>query len=183
MTHWGDILDAEDKLNGDFDIEAPHKDDPVKLLTFKAKHNPNKETSVSMNVDVSAAKEGDGIAFKNKREVKRNEGEYDYKGTWTSKDESWEANWRPADLNKDGTETTITHTGKIVPNAKEHAWEGSVGVQTGGFELGPIKPYLGLQFDTNNKKEHTVEINHNFVYEKDFHVGSATTIDVNNKSL
>jgi hypothetical protein len=102
-------------------------------------------------VDVSAAKGGDGIAFKSKWECKRTEGEVDFKGTWTSKDESWEAQWQPADLNKDGTETTFTHEGKFTPNAKEHEWEGKLGVQTGGFEIGPIKPYIGVEFETNHK--------------------------------
>ena len=32
------------ELNGDQKFEEPHKDDDVKLLTFKAKHNPNKDT-------------------------------------------------------------------------------------------------------------------------------------------
>ena len=38
------IYDLSIELNGDFNIEEPHKDDAVKLLTFKAKHNPNKAT-------------------------------------------------------------------------------------------------------------------------------------------
>ena len=82
--------------------------------------------AASSGIDLKATKEG--VAFKHKREIKRSEGWYDFKGIWATTNEEWEVNARPEDLNKDGNETTLTHTGKFTPNTNGDQWEGSLGV-------------------------------------------------------
>lgn len=83
--------------------------------------------SASYGVDLKTAKEG-CCTFKQKRELKRNEGWYDVKAIWTTTNEEWEVNARPADLNKDGNETTLTYTSKFTPNTEGNEWEGTLGV-------------------------------------------------------
>ena len=86
--------------------------------------------------------------------MKRNNGWWDFKGTWATTEEEWEVNARPEELNKDGHDVTFTHTGKFTPNAKDgDAWEGSLGVQAGGFELGPILPYICLLYTSPSPRD------------------------------
>ena len=46
--YWDDVLDNEDKLNGDFKHEEPLKADPLKLVTFKVKAAGSVSVSISI---------------------------------------------------------------------------------------------------------------------------------------
>lgn len=46
MAYWNDVLDNEDKLNGDFKHEEPLKADALKLLTFKVKAGKGSSVSI-----------------------------------------------------------------------------------------------------------------------------------------
>jgi len=49
--------------------------------------------------------------------------------------------------------------------------------------MGPIRPHFGLQFNSNHKSEHEVEIHENLIYEKDINIASRTVVNVNDKKL
>jgi len=114
--------------------------------------------------------------------LKRKEGEFDFKWVITNKDYEVEAEWAPKDLN-DGIETTLGASVKYTPTKDANKWEASANVQSGGFDMGPVKPYFGLHFETNHNAEHEVKAHENLVYEKDFNVASSMVVDVGNKKL
>ena len=108
MSYYEDVLDAEDRLLGvaGHDITDPHKDDAIKHLSFKVKSAPDANTTYSTGQDISRGKSG-GVAFKQKTEVTRKEGEFDLKWTVTNKDYEFNGDWAPKDLN-DGVETVLS---------------------------------------------------------------------------
>jgi len=188
MAYWGDVLDTEDKLNGDFKHEEPHKADPVKLVTFKTKAS-GKVSALSQGFDMVYNKDRSGHAFKSKSELKHNccDGQLANKVTVTNKDKAWEIAYSPTTLNKDGVVTEFSHDGKFTPSATgETKYENTLSAQTGGYELGPIKPYVTAAFNlvkNGNKKERTFEQTANFVYEKDWNLGYKVELDVAEKTL
>mgnify|MGYP006110429167 CR=1 FL=1 len=109
--------------------------------------------------------------------MKRKEGEFDLKAVVTNKDYELAADWAPKDLN-DGIETTLGASVKFTPKDTIE-WEGEASVQSGGFDMGPVRPHFGLHFNTNHKSEHEVRNHFNLVYEKDFNVASNMVVNVN----
>lgn len=129
---------------------------------------------------MSKGKSEGQYGFKQKIELKRKEGEFDLKWVITNKDYEVGAEWAPKDLN-DGIETTLGASAKYTPKEGGDQWEAEANVQSGGFDMGPIKPHFGLVFNTNNKSEHEVRAHENLVYEKDFNVASSMVVDVGNR--
>lgn len=150
MSHFGDLLDSEDKLisiAGE-DITDPHKAYKIKVFSYKIKSSPDANTSIALGQDVSRGKTEGQLAYKQKVELKRTEGEFDLKWVVTSKDYEFTNDWKPKDLN-DGMETVVSSGLKIVPKGDTIDWSAKFGVNNSGHKLGPIVPYFGFQFDTN----------------------------------
>lgn len=184
MSHFDDLLDSEDKLisiAGE-DITDPHKAYKIKVFSYKIKSSPDANTSLAIGQDMSRGKTEGSFDYKQKIELKRHEGEFDLKWVATNKDYEVEADWAPKDLN-DGIATNLVAGLKMTPKADTMEWSANAEVHTGGFDMGPVKPHVGLIFNTNHKSEHEVTINENLVYEKDINVASSTTINVNDKSI
>jgi len=183
MSYYEDVLDAEDRLLGvaGHDITDPHKDDAIKHLSFKVKSAPDANTTYSTGQDISRGKSG-GVAFKQKTEVTRKEGEFDLKWTVTNKDYEFNGDWAPKDLN-DGVETVLSSQVKFTPKGDAIEYEYSAGVKRGGDDMGPIRPHFGVQFNSNHNQEHEVEIHENLVYEKDINIASRTVINVGDKKI
>jgi hypothetical protein len=178
QEYFGDVLDSSDKRM-DFDYEDVFKMDALKLLTFKAKSAPSKGVNLSQGTDMVSGK-NNGYDFKHKSEIKvAHENDLETKVTVSNKDFKLEAEWQPADLNKDMHFSAEVES-KIVPAKSE--WEAKLEVKAGGMEVGPMRPWTELQFDTNQAKEHTLTFSQNLQMD-DFHVGYNLVGDVNNSSL
>ena len=99
---------------------------------------------------MSRGKTEGSFEFKQKIEWKRKEGDFDLKVVATNKDCEYQVDWAPKDLN-DGIETTLSLNSKMTPKPDAMNWTAEANVHTGGFEMGPIRPHLGLFLKTNNK--------------------------------
>lgn len=89
-------------------------------------------------------------------------------------------------MNKDGVNTTFAHEGTVTPVAGSNGNNtiaAAVTVQTGGYELGPIKPWFTAAYNYNSDKSRELEQTGNFVYEKDFHLGYKVNVDLVGKAL
>ena len=53
----------------------------------------------------------------------------------------------------------------------------------GGHKLGPIVPWVTLEFVSNNESKHKVAGDLNLVYEKDVNVGGNAVYDVSKKEV
>ena len=137
--YFGDVLEDGDKRM-DYEVEKPNHKDAIKLLSLKLKSAPAKNMSLSNGVDmVRGGKEG-AFDFKHKTEFKNSCDEQDWKFVVTNKGFEGELEYTPADFNKDGMHTSIELEGKSTP--AKNAWEGKVELKTGGFELGPMTPWV-----------------------------------------
>jgi len=186
MAYWGDLLDNEDKINGDFKHETPLKADPVKLLAFKAKAAGG-DASLNQGFDMVFNKDRSGHVFKSKSELKHAcwKKQINSKITVTNKDKAWEFTYAPESLNENGVQTEFANEGNFAPSGTEekNAYNASISAQTGGYELGPIRPWIRAQFNWNNKNERDLEQTANFVYEKDFHCAYKVNVDLVGKAL
>ena len=149
--YFGDILECGDKRM-DYEVEKPWKVDDIKLMTFKAKSAPSKETSISHGTDMVRAKEPGTYEFKHKSELKTTMHDNDVKLTISNKDFTLQSEWEPADLNKDGQHSSIDVEAKCTP-AKDD-WEAKVEFKIGGMKVGPMVPWTEFQLDTNKAQEH-----------------------------
>lgn len=86
MAEWKKILEDEDKLlqvQG-HDFTKPHKWDALKACSIKIKSAPDGNTELALNQDIK--RKDDGWEFAHKYEIKRKQGEFDFKWTPTNKD-------------------------------------------------------------------------------------------------
>lgn len=65
----------------------------------------------------------------------------------------------PEGMNKDGVKGCFEVEGKT--NFKDDSWDASAHMCSGGFEMGPMKPWSTLKFATNNASEHEVTYTQN----------------------
>ena len=139
MSYYGDVCDSADKQL-DYDVEDPFKMDPLKDISFKVKSAPTKKTNMANGADMVKGKAPGTWDMKHKTEIGHQCCD-NFKATVTSsnKDFAAKVNWGPADLNKDGMDSSLEVEAKCIP-AKED-WEANAEFKIGGFELGPIKPW------------------------------------------
>lgn len=165
----------------DYDHEDVDKMESVKLLSLKCKSAPTKATNLSQAWEMVKGKDKGSLDFKSKTEFKRVEGEHDLKLTFTNKDYSFEWNWGPADLNKDGMHGNVEVEGKCTP-AKDD-WEVKTEFKVGGFKLGPLQPWSEFEFSTNKGGDNNLTYSQNLVYENDFHIAWKTSYDLKKSAL
>ena len=102
--YFGDILECGDKRM-DYEVEKPWKVDDIKLMTFKAKSAPSKETSISHGTDMVRAKEPGTYEFKHKSELKTTMHDNDVKLTISNKDFTLQSEREPQILTR--TDNTV----------------------------------------------------------------------------
>ena len=85
----------------------------------------------------------------------------------SNKDYTGEWEYKPAELNKDGLETTLEVEHKCVPDKKE--WEAEAELKVGGYSSGVVSGWSELQFNTNSKQEHELTFSQNILCEKKYH--------------
>jgi hypothetical protein len=132
-------------------------------------------------MDMVAGKTAGTYDFKHKSELKSSiNDECEGKLTATNKDYALELEYNPADLNKDGLHSSLEVEAKCTPVKGD--WEGKVEFKVGGYELGPIKSWTELQFETNKAQNHVLTHSQNFNMD-DFHVAYKCVGDLGTKSL
>jgi hypothetical protein len=82
----------------------------------------------------------------------------------------------PTNMNKNGQHASISFEGKCDPIKSK--WEAKGEFKLGGFKLGPINSWNELQFDTDNKNQHTLQLSQNLNYQN-YHVAWKTILDSN----
>jgi hypothetical protein len=143
MAYFGDILEDNDKRM-DYEVEKPEKLDDIKMLTLKLKSAPTKNVNLSNGVDM--VRKGDNHDMKHKTEIKyKCSAENSTKWTFSNKDFGLEWNFAPEQLNKDGMHGELEVETKCNPVKAE--WEAKAEFKTGGFELGPITPWLEVSIN------------------------------------
>ena len=105
--------------------------------------------------------------LKYKTEIKKSCDEHQFKYTVSNKDYTGEWEYKPADLNKDGIETTLEVEHKCVPDKKE--WEAEAELKVGGYSSGVVSGWSELQFNTNSKQQHELTFSQNILCEKKYH--------------
>ena len=106
--------------------------------------------------------------MKYKTEIKKSfDSEHQGKIVVSNKDYTGEWEFKPADLNKDGLETSLEASYKNIP-AKGN-WEAEAEFKIGGMEAGPLTFWSELQFNTDDKKDHSLTVSQNAVMDKKYH--------------
>lgn len=80
----------------------------------------------------------------------------------------------PGGMNEGGQCGSIEVGGDT--NFKDDAWNANVKLCTGGFEVGPMKPWTTIQCDTNNAGEHSVTYSQNLAMDN-MHAGWKVAAD------
>lgn len=162
---FSEVLDDHDStLN--YEHDNAFKADDTKMWSFKVKSGV-KDASLSVGQDVVDDGKG-GFNHKHKSEMKvKATDEWDLKLISSNKEHEVEAEYKPADLNKNGQSVEFDIEAKY--NPAKNAYSGEIEVKAGGFDMGPIKPWSTLKFSTNDKGDHEVNYSQNLAYEKDFH--------------
>ena len=114
--------------------------------------------------------------MKHKTEVKKAfDSEHTLKFVASNKDYTAEWDFKPADLNKDGLETTLEVEAKCIP--AKASWEGKAEFKIGGFGAGPLKAFTELQVDSNDKQEHEVTFSQNCLFDGGYHTAVKVVAD------
>ena len=92
--------------------------------------------------------------FKHKSELKWKALDGDWKFVGSNKDYTAEAEFEPAALNSNGMHGSVEVEAKCTPGKQD--WEGKAEFKVGGVELGPIKSWTELQFETNKAQDHSL---------------------------
>lgn len=102
--------------------------------------------ALNQGFDMVYNKDRSGHVFKSKSELKHEcwEGQSKNKLTVTNSNKAWEMSFAPTSLNKDGVTTEFANEGKFTPSpgGTDNKYEANVSAKTGGYELGPVVPYL-----------------------------------------
>lgn len=157
--YFGDILDDADDRMG-CSVEEPFKCDGPKILSIKVKQTPDKGLALAQGMDMVAGKAAGAVDFKQKMEFKAKiNNENSIKLTATNKDFGFEYDFNPEDLNKDGMHCQLEVEGKYMPAKSDCS--GKAEFKIGGFEIGPLKPWTEIQFDTNKSLNHELTFSQN----------------------
>lgn len=143
LDYFGDILDSSDNRMG-IDCEKPHKLDGPKLFSLKVKSAPGNGANLAQGFDMIKGKNGPD--FKHKVELKKKFcSQNSLKIVGTNKDFTFDYDFTPEALNKDGMEFTMELEGKYTP--AKNTYEGKAEYKCGGLKAGPVNANLELQFD------------------------------------
>lgn len=144
--YYGDTLDHVDKVM-DYDHEDVFKQDPLKDLSFKVKSSAGKKTNMSNACDFVKGKTEGSWEVKHKTELKHECCEQLHSSmTVSNKEFVLGSTWHPADFNNNGQHTSVEAEAKCNPGKQD--WEFKAEAQTGGFELGPVKPWAAVSISS-----------------------------------
>ena len=102
---------------------------------------------------------GDGGKFKQKAEFSTKMDEHNLECKVSNSKTEFTYCMTPGGMNEGGQCGAIEVGGDT--NFKDDAWNANFKLTTGGFEVGPMKPWTSITCDTNNAGEHSVTYSQN----------------------